>query len=308
MAKRLIDSSVYKNLIASDKLEAKLRQIDFSKVNETKSMVSSEVNTIDTRIKYPTKNRIIELYNNNKIIIINDKEIGIPSYLSTLVMQSSTKEFKILSDISKLTTKSKNISVSTLFGVLQNAMIAYELNYDWDKYTSNPQLMISSAIIYSSLNLKIIDKLNSINSNSIESDFLAFLFAKFFLINMVGRVESAVTDSIAHSACFNDTTLKILQDKEKNLNLNGELYKDIIHLIQSISSLPEHKIKFRTFFENYIRMFGDSTVLAIDYLPAFYQMIFSVAVASNLNKEFAIEKTVSRQLITKCYSEFSRLI
>ena len=55
-------------------------------------------------------------------------------------------------------------------------------------------------------------------------------------------------------------------------------------------------------------MYGESTALSLDYLPAFYQTIFSAAVSSTINKEFAIINTISVSTLTKAFANFTKLM
>lgn len=308
MPRNLKSSAVFNNLIMSDKLNSKLNSINFKEVIVPASDIASEMSTIERRVKHPTRIPIMDLYSKGKFIIINDRELDLPTYLSTIAMKGKNNEDFVLVDISKFTTSSKSISSGTLYALLQNAMITYKFNEDWNRLTSNASFIDLSANIYSQLSMKVLDKLYSINLQTVEADFVAFLLAKFFLINMAERNHSSTTDGIAHKACFNETNLHLIKEKEDALNTDGNLYKDLMSLFQALNSLPEYNIKFRSYFENFVRMYGDSTVMAMDYLPAFYQMIFSVAVTGSLNKEYTIEKAVGKPAILKCYSTFSRIV
>ena len=55
-------------------------------------------------------------------------------------------------------------------------------------------------------------------------------------------------------------------------------------------------------------MYGESATLALDYLPAFYQTIFSAAVSATLNKEFAIINTISSPVLVKAFANFTKLM
>jgi len=54
-------------------------------------------------------------------------------------------------------------------------------------------------------------------------------------------------------------------------------------------------------------MYGESTLLAMDYLPAFLNMIFASIVGGNLNKEYIID-SVAGKTNNKAFMEFSKLI
>ena len=307
LTKQLGDSAIFKDLIVSNKLKSKLGNINFEEATVDHREISSEISTIERRMKHPTRMPVLNLYEQNKVIVINDKKLDLPSYLSVMAMQNREGEDKVLVDISRHTTKTKNITPIALFGLLQDALIIDEFKNEWNKYSGNVAFMSLSAIVYARLSVKILDKLYSVNLEPVNSDFYSYLFAKFFLLNMAGRSKSSTTDSIAHKACFNETSLKLLQEKEAEIQ-ETNMYDSLVLMFQAVNQSPSYNVKFRSYFENFIRMYGDSTVLAMDYLPAFYQMIFSAAAGSNLAKDFIIERTIGDALLNKCYSSFSRLI
>lgn len=307
MTKRLKDSVLFGETLYSDKIKQSMRRIDFNNAVRI-SDIQPELSVIEKRINQPTKFKILDLLYDGKIILIKDNLLDFPIYLSNLTFKNSNKETKSLVILNKY-SKTNNIvnNPTVLYGLLQNALIGYELENNWEKYKNNDGLMIHSAIAYSRLMSKIMDKLYSANLDLIYSDFLSFVFAKFFLLHMVGREDNDATDAMAYRAVFNKTSLSTIKSREVALDVDS-LYLNIITLFNTLSSIPGQKIRFRTFLEHYIKMYGESTALSLDYLPAFYQTIFSAAVSSTINKEFAIINTISVSTLAKAFANFTKLM
>lgn len=307
MTKRLKDSVLFGETIYSDKIKSAMRKIDLSKAVPL-SDVQAELSIIEKRINQPTKYKILDLLYDGKIVLMKDPNVELPIFLSTVTYRDKHKEVRSLVLLNKY-SKSNNIvnNPTVLYGLLQNALIGYELESNWDRYKNSDALMVFSSIAYSRMMSKIMDKLYSANLDPIHSDFLSFVFAKFFLVNVVGREAGAIVDNIAYKSVYNDTSLATIKDKEATLDIDS-LYLNIVTMFNTLSAIPGKRVKFRSFLEGYVKMYGESTTLALDYLPAFYQTIFSAAVSATLNKEFAIINTISSPVLVKAFANFTKLM
>ena len=307
MTKRLKDSVLFGETVYTDKMKSTMRKIDLSKAVQI-SDIQSELSIIEKRVTQPTKFKILDLLYDKKIILIKDSNVDLPIFLSNVTFKDSIRETRSLVLLNKY-SKTNNIvnNPTVLFGLLQNALIGYELENNWDKYKNNDGLMIYSSIAYSRMMSKIMDKLYSANLDPIYSDFLSFVFAKFFLLSVVGREAGDSIDMIAYKSVYNGTALPTIKDRESTLDVES-LYLNIVTLFNTLSSIPGKRIRFRSFLESYIKMNGESATLSLDFLPAFYQTIFAAAVSATLNKEFAIINTVSSQVLVKAFVNFSKLI
>ena len=78
-------------------------------------------------------------------------------------------------------------------------------------------------------------------------------------------------------------------------------------LIFSIYLKDLIKLNIRTFIENYVRMYGESSILSIDYLPSFYHLILSSVISGNLVKDSMIDN-VSGKFNSKIYLAINKLI
>lgn len=306
MAKQLGDSALFNNLIVSDTLKNSLNKINVTRDGIKSSDIVSELAIIDKRLNYPSKAKTMNLFDNGILILVNNKEVNIPTYLAVMPF-ADAKGGRIMINLSKYSGKTNVVnSPNTLFALMQNGLVSYELFTNWEKYVNNIELMSLSSAIYSELSLKVLDKLYSTNLDKLNSDFISFVFAKFFLVYMAGKKDSDLVDGIAYKSCFNKSSFNIIKQKEELLEPEL-LYKDIFTLFNKLNEMDMHNIKIRSFIENFVRMYGEQTILAIDHLPLFYHTVFSVIVNGNINKEYIIENTAKTSIV-KCYSSFMRLI
>ena len=165
----------------------------------------------------------------------------------------------------------------------------------------------NSCIAYCKLAGKILDKLFAINIDPFRMDLLYFLLAKFFLINLCDRSNNETVDNIAYnSCCLNGSSLNLI--KEEELNLNKNLYQDIFKFFNTITSINSlSTLNIRTFIENWTRMYGESTLLALDYLPSFLSFIYGTAINANIAKDYIVENTAGKAIL-ESYIEFGKLL
>src|SRR5699024_5753276 len=125
------------------------------------------------------------------IIPILNPTIEIPKYLNTTGRVEGNKIISIvdLRPFSNVTRNSDDIEIypKTLFNLLQNGLILNELVTNWRSYTNNMNIVRNSAVVYSRLTGKVMDKLFAVNIDEFKSDLVSFLLAKFFLVNLCGR-------------------------------------------------------------------------------------------------------------------------
>jgi len=308
--KKLSDSVIFSKLSANATLIQNMKMIasqnGIQLLNPDKDL-PNEFNTIERRINYTTKGPILNAVNKGIINIYDDEAHKIVPYIPAVPGRNSVNgDLAMYVNIVRYKTRSGEIYPKTLFALLQDALIYYELQKNWNKYTNNLDLMKVSCFLYSRMTTKILDKVFALDLNEFNSDFMSFIFAKFFLVNMCERANNDLNDQIAYKCCFNRSNIEMIKDYETQLADNR--FNSIFDLIESLGVISAVKgINVRTFVENYLRMYGESTLLSLDFLPAFYQSIFSAAIGGNLVKDYMFESVCGKQLIN-CYTIFSKII
>jgi hypothetical protein len=108
-------------------------------------------------------------------------------------------------------------------------------------------------------------------------------------------------------SCFNKSNLELIKDME--LKIGGEnIYSDIFTLFESLKKINGMStINIRSFIEEYVKMYGEASLISIDYLPCFLQMIFSSIVGGNIYKDYIIESLIEK-FSNKMYNTFISLI
>ena len=175
---------------------------------------------------------------------------------------------------------------------------------NWNRYVTNINIIKSSSIAYSKMVGKILDKLYAIKIDQFKSDLIHFLIAKFFIINLCGRLNTENTDEIAYASCFNKSTKTLIIEEASSLD--ERMFDSFELFIKEISTLGMKNLNVRIFIENFARMYGETSLLGIDYLPAFLSIIFGTAINANLGKD-SIILTIAEDHVQHAYVEFFKL-
>lgn len=306
--RKLSDSAIFNQLASNEQLMLSINSINFTRDKIDFRELEEEINSINRRMNYPTKGKILYNVTNNNIALINNPSIVLPKYMNVIGKLHDRKMCPVIALNNNVTFKNGNMEVmpKTLFALLQNATILLELFNNWNRYTMHVELIKNGSISYSRLMGKIFDKIFAINIDDFKSDMVHFFLAKFFLINMCDRAMSETINNIAYSSCFNKSNLELILDQEKKFS--SDVYKSIFSLFTNMKSIHGLEgLNIRSFIENYVRMYGESTLLSLDYLPSFFNMIFSSIVNGNLNKEYIID-SVCGKTNNRLFLEFSKLI
>lgn len=299
----LADSAIFNQMISRPDLlnSMKLVNISLDKVSET--TIQNELNTINRRMNYGTKSKSLDYLAKEKIVLIDKEGLKIPKYLSIFGLKKNNN-LHIIVNISKFKNRNE-IYPKTLFALLQNALISYELATNWGAYVNNIELIKNSCISYSRLVTKIFDKIFALDLDKNKSDFISFVFAKFFLVNMCDKNDNETTNALATKACFNRTSDTTLLGMESDYEIN---YQDIFSLFKYLERIEGlNNLNIRSFIENYVRMFGEGAILSLDYLPAFFHTIMSSIISGGLVKDTMIDN-VAGKFNSKIYTSIVKLL
>jgi len=301
------DSDLFNQVKIKNKIVKSVQNIDMYNDVANEDQIRDINFTIKQRInRLSAKEAVLELLNDNVFIIFNNKKVGLPVFINNIETKSGER---IIIDTSNHASSLDNIIPSKIFGLLQNGLIIYNLNGSkGHSYLNNANIMKDSAFIYSRMVNKVFDKVYGSNMDDFRRDLLLFVFAKFFLVKMTGRVYSdSSVDNIAYRSTTQNSTERMINQFEKDI-LTEDSYSSLFNLINDLSKFePFSKFKARTLVEQYVRMYGEGALLSLDYLPAFYQTIFGVHSSSFLVKDSVINNLIDEKLLSKLYMNFFTL-
>lgn len=301
----LSSSDVYNQMRNSTKITSEIRKIDFREDVLQPEDINSFMNIIKQRINQPSKNDVLQMLNSGDFILINKDDIKIPNFINTISFKSGGRN-KVLVNITNHMNSRGDIYPSTLYGLLQNAAIVNILSNSGQSLINNSEMIKNSSMLYSRLMVKVLDKVYALNLDKFKTDYLSYVFAKFFIVRVCGRPLDDRVEEIAYKSSTNMSSFRLIKDFENSMTEDETVtYQSIFNLFESLSTMDAfNKFKVRTFIEQYIKMYGESTVLAIDHLPSFYSMIFSAQVNAGLNKEYIIVNTLDDKTLARAFVGF----
>jgi len=308
--KKITDSALFREVTSNTSVINSIKSIYIDRDKLDLGKLDEAINIINRRMTFATKGKVMSYLNNGDIILISNPLIKLPKYLNTLGKVYGNKVVAIV-DIANYaslnkTAESYDIYPKTLFSLAQNGAVLLELVNNWNRYTSNTSIIKNGAIVYSKLVGKVMDKLFAIGIDNFKQDEIHFFLAKFFLLNLCGKANSETIDNISYNACTNKSSLKLIKEEEKKFDKDA--YEDIFKFFESLKYVKGMQdLNVRSFIENWARMYGESTLLALDYLPSFISMIFSSVVNGNIAKDYIIESVVGKY-VSPIYTEFSKLL
>lgn len=276
--------------------------------------VEEDLNTIKKRYNYPLKNKTIDNLDKGLIQpIFNNERSKIPSCIpSYLIVSPKTKQPTALFNLTPygvLTKKSGEMHIDTrqLYAMAENATITLGCFKNWNALTMNQAVLKQGAMMYSKIFCKVLDKMFALNLSVIKSDKVRYYAAKFFLINIMEKPQGSTVDSIAYNCCVGGTTMATIRNDESTFPQGAyESYETFIKaLSESIEGFGN--LSVRNYLDSYIKMYGPSTVMALEYFPAFCFMIFSAVVGAHLNAEFVLVNLLAKDM-DKFYNDVANIV
>ena len=221
-----------------------------------------------------------------------------------IVVVNLTNYATISKDRSSMVASTDN---KKLFALFQSAVISSTYTSHYQMYATDQKLMKLGAEMYGQLFFKILDKQYAISQNPTKADQLRYITAKFFITYVMGR---PFTDSVK-GFCTNlarTQTPALLEQFDSYFN--EEDFSGILTFITALGRVMEYPdLNETNFMVQYIRMFGEATVLGLEYLPFFLYHVSAVAIearVANLEQLRAVWKDSALELYTVVYGIVKR--
>ena len=292
---RLTASDIFKTTRSASDLKKILNSLNTNKCRIDPTTVTPAIGIIENRMKYAGKMKVLEAFIGGMVNLLYTDE-KIPSYVSTFPYVDKTNLGKlkvgVVANRAVGADKTDVVNIATFYAMMQSGYIRRQVMLNFDKYTSNSKLQLSTMLAYARLAGRVMDKLFSINVDKIDSDVVSYILAKFYLIKVTGKAEGKLTNSLASKAAFNSTTAAYLDEREAAIRADhDDMYTNIFKLFEALSTA--YKVNVRSFISEYARMYGEASLLALDFYPAFLEMVASVAVNGYIYNDQALKGTLN---------------
>lgn len=302
--KSITACSLYK--IQDEAINLTARMTSYNEVTDKvpHQAIEEHIMTIKKRYTFPLKNKTIFLYESGKInISYNADKTQVPSYIPAyLMIDPKTKTPMAICNVtlySKLNQDRTNLNMNTrqLYALMQTGAVTLGCFNNWNAISMNQNICKMGAEIYSKIFVKVLDRMFAVNIDVNKTDKLKFKAAEFFLKNLMGKTNENNIHSIAYSCTSGSTSLNGLMQFDKEFtDYKGEAYSGFDKFIEALSEKVEglSELNLRSYLDNYMRMYGTSALMALEYFPAFVHMLSAMVIGCNLNAEHVIENLVGR--------------
>lgn len=277
------------------------------------SDVEENLNIINKRFSYTLKSKVMnELTGKNRIkLLFNKNKFNMPSSFPCFLYKDSDGKVSCIANLGLYGVKRQDglfdIENRALYSLLQTSTIFLDCFQHWNSITVNQALLKDGALMYSKIFTKVLDKMFAVNLNSTKTDRVRFATAKFFLINIMEKSNSTLVDNIAYAA----TTGKTLKNTVLQFSddFKPESYQSLDLFIHELSKRVDglYNLTVREFLNQFMKMYGASTIFALDFFPFFCHMIFSSMIGAHFNNEYIIENVVGKESI-EFYNSLAVLI
>ena len=152
--------------------------------------------------RFPLKGRALDLYTNNRVHLLSNKEtVQVPTLLPGWRVGSDRGPMAYV-NVTQYTpaTGAGQMDVRKLFGFIVLGAVLVDTYESWGKISASMPLAKSGSVVYARMMHKVIDRITGIGMDRMRSDQVKFVLAKYFLIGMMGRPANETTDSIATAA------------------------------------------------------------------------------------------------------------
>ena len=296
MTKRLTDCFIFTELMFNDKLKKSLNgyMIESSKINLED--IQEQLLQIKKRYNFPSKAKIFQGLKDEVIIPTYNDSYNMPRYFNVFGKKVNGQPVFVV-DLTRYAsigraTNTLSINTSDLFTLLQNAVVLGELTFNEKKYINNMKFIKTAMMCYCEMVSKVLDKNYAISTSPVTYDIYRFYISKFFLKNICGKKDEKNMDAMAYNSVINGTRLSTIQE----YNIPDKSYLNIKELLTGLSTINNNsKVdNIRGFVESYVRMYGEGTLLSLEYLPTFTSVLMGTAVGANLNKDFIIASVTGK--------------
>lgn len=309
--KLLKDTFLFEYLDKSIGLKGKMTSYQSVLDDLPADLLEEDLRTIQRRFNFPTKNKVISDLSASRIVpVLNRERISLPASLPAYLMVRNGRPTAIVNFTPYVNKNAEGTELygdpRQMFALMQTGTILMGCYEKWNTIAANQEICKTGCLIYAKLLAKVIDKLYATNLDPFKSDKVRYIAAKFFLVNLLGKPNSDTVRNIASTVC-KTMTANAVEAFDQSLPEHG--FDNLEELIDLISVHIEgcSSLEIRTFVRVWTQMYQPSTLLATEYLPYFFHMIFSVSVGAHLNNEVVIDSLLGKD-IDKLYNAVSNII
>lgn len=197
-----------------------------------------------------------------------------------------------------------NVDYRKLYALMESAYMARQFASKYDRFKNNGAIL-QGCILYANMFAKPINKKFNLHLDKTKENYLLFLAAKFYLINVIGLTNEDIIFNTAMKACKAGNPILL---KEADLQIDVDAFKNLGTFIEALKddtlNLGLSGLTGRGFLENYISLYGGAAVFALEMFPYFLFVINATINSMGLVNNYSLEDLVEKQgpkILTQFY-------
>lgn len=306
-----------KSILATKNISNTLTNVVLSRDEVQAELIAEPLRTINRRFSFASKHRTLELYGNKKVILLSNKEtLQLPQTLPAWTAADNVRGYVTYVNFTPFmpnnldsTDITRKLYAMLQFGTVMNESVKY---YDKLAYSNN--ILKLGAKLYSGLMVKVFDKIAGVGIDPLHKNQLTFFFAKYFMINLLGRKPSESIDAIAHNLTIDSGRLakesfETAVGEEMNVTTQTDLYgKGILETIKAVTESKDwlNKVNNRNFVQNYLGLYGAAALIGMERIDYFLAIVASYTIDAGIVNDYSLATVFGRDA-NDLYSEFVRL-
>ena len=267
--------------------------------------------------RFPLKGRALDLYTNNRVHLLSNKEtVQVPTLLPGWRVGSDRGPMAYV-NVTQYTPAAGagQMDVRKLFGFIVLGAVLVDTYESWGKISASMPLAKSGSVVYARMMHKVIDRITGIGMDRMRSDQVKFVLAKYFLIGMMARPANETTDSIATAATAGSAN-NALVDFESALGQaagaasQAELYgKGSLDFIDALAKAAPWmaRLTARGFVQNFSSMYGPPSLLMAEDAGYFYALMATHQAGAEIISGFSFDPVYGREG-DEALDEMTRLV
>ncbi len=316
--KSLSSLSLAKLTFTPDKLK-ELTQFILNRDAVSHEQIEDSLRAISRRFeRFPLKGRTLDLYTNNRIHLLSNKQtVTVPTLLPGWRMMSDSGHVQAIVNVTQYTPAggAGEMDVRKLFGFLVFGAVLVDTFDNWGKVTASAKLAQNAAVVYARMMHKVIDRITGVGMDRMRSDQVKFVFAKYFLVNMLQRPANETNDAIAKAATAG-TADNALADFEVSIaqaagiQTQQELYAlGILEFVDALAKCAPHmqRLTSRGFLQNFSSLYDAPVLFAAEDACYFLALCATHQAGAEIIKGFGFDPVYGKEG-DEAIDELARLV
>ena len=308
----LEDSFIYRSFNASNGFIDKFIKYIKTSVALTKDDFDEQYFQMKKVAISPLTPRVIEAFDNGFIEILYSNSVKIGISFPFIIRKNENGKIVATIFVSSFGTMDKNgnlnIPIKQLYGLMESAYIALQLQINPQKIQRNMGIMKLMTSVYSEMMIRVLNKEYSLSLDKELNDKALYILNRFFLEKIweyptPTTIQAYATQDLKYIESMDLDLLETGYDNAQIKDLDG-----MLSYMRTISPRMSD-LNTRYFIERYINAYHGSSILSIDYLPYVFFVVTNTLLGTFLVSQTALNDIIKNiKGMNKFYPELSKLI